>query len=950
MTKKLLFPSLFLLSAFNLCLAQVQDVINYRTIDGSQNNLANPLWGAAHTPLLQRTTIGFADGYSTPGGSTRPNPREVSNSLFNQDSPLSDPLGLSDFIWVWGQFIDHDLGLTSDGPEPLIINVPAGDPWFDPLGMGMAIIPMHRNAFDPTSGTDITNPRSYINELTAYLDGSAVYGSDLARANWLRSFSGGELKVSTGNLLPYNTVTGEFDDPIDPNSPHMDNATGISSVLFVAGDSRASENPVLAAMHTLFVREHNRQCRWLASRHPDWTDEELYQHARKIVGGLIQSIVYDEWLPAMGVQLPPYSGYNPQVNPQMFNVFTAAAFRMGHTLLSSTLLRLDNQGNVIPQGNMTLQDAFFNPYAIQETGGIEPFLKGMAVQPQQKFDSKVIGDVRNFLFGQPGFGGLDLVSININRGRERGLPDFNTVRENFGLTPYNFFQQINSSAAVFTRLLSLYTNIDDIDPWVGMLAERTVPGSIFGPTLLEIFRQQFTALRDGDRFYYWNDPVLTESEKNYIHNTTLRDIIMYNTDINLMQDNVFGALPHQEICDNMTLNLSGQIRTPNGVPVPGVALELTFGTELETQSSDGNGTYGFSEMRFCDLNLLLPVLNEDFLNGVSTFDIIQIQRHILGILPFTSPYQQIAADVNASGTITTVDLIRLRKVILGVDTDFGENTSWRFVLGAYEFPEGENPLAQDFPEWLDFYSEHAADYNSGFIAVKVGDVNNSVEPLLEGLAEERSSQSALALVFENQQLKTGELTTVSFDLQSSHVLSGWQFSLGFKGAEIVEVSGDFSPEYLANLGSELRMSWNTPDASQAKGQLHLTILPNLDIELADAVLLDRSLKAEAYDAQGVVFGVALEATPASASIFLGQNEPNPFHTQTQIPFFLSEAEEVSFKLFSVDGTVIYTNRQYLSSGSHIWMIDKNILGEEAGIYFYQVTTNAGTTIKSMVKQ
>lgn len=950
MTKKLLFFSLFTLSTVNLCLAQVQDVVNYRTIDGSQNNQTNPLLGAAHTPLIQRTTIGFADGYSTPGGASRPNPREVSNSLFNQDSPLSDPLGLSDFIWVWGQFIDHDLGLTSDGPEPLIISVPAGDPWFDPFGMGMAIIPMHRNAFDPTSGTGPTNPRRYINELTAYLDGSAVYGSDLPRANWLRSFSGGQLKVSAGNLLPYNTVTGEFDAPIDDSAPHMDNATGISSVIFVAGDSRAGENPPLAAMHTLFVREHNRQCKLLATKHPDWTDEQLYQYARKIVGGFIQSIVYDEWLPAMGIQLPTYSGYNSQVDPQMFNVFTAAAFRMGHTLLSSNLMRLDNQGNVIPQGHMTLQDAFFNPYAIQETGGIEPFLKGMAVQPQQKFDAKVIGDVRNFLFGQPGFGGLDLVSININRGRERGLPDFNTVRANFGLAPYNFFQQINSSAAVFTRLLTLYTNINDIDPWVGMLAERTVPGSIFGQTLNEIFRQQFSAVRDGDRFYYWNDPVLTEEEKNYIHNTTLRDIIMYNTDINLMQDNVFGALPHQEICDNMTLNLNGQIRTANGVPVPGVNMELTFGSELAMQATNGNGTYGFSEMRFCDLSLLLPVLNDDHLNGVSTFDIIQIQRHILGVQPFTSPYKQIAADVNASGTITTVDLIRLRKVILGIDTDFGENTSWRFVLGAYEFPEGENPLAQDFPEWLDFYSEHAASYNSGFIAIKVGDVNDSVDPLLEGSGEERSLQPDLALVFENQQLKAGELTSITVDLQSTKALSGWQFGLRLKNAKIIEVTGDWPSEHLANLGSELRMSWNTPDANLASGQLKLTILPSADVELAEIVLFDRGLTAEAYDVEGQLYGVSLKAIPANNLIFLGQNEPNPFRTQTQIPFSLNKEEEVQLKVFSADGKVIYASRRYLSEGNHAWILNKELLGEEAGIFFYQLTTTTGTATKTMVKQ
>ncbi len=950
MIKNLLFFTVLLFGTIHFAFGQVQDVVNYRTIDGSQNNLADPLLGAAHSPLVQRTTVGFADGYSAVGGVSRPNPREVSNSLFNQNTPLNDPLALSDFIWVIGQFIDHDIGLTGDGPEPLFIDVPSGDPWFDPLGAGMAVIPMHRNTFDPTSGTDTSNPRRYLNEITAFIDASGVYGSDLDRANWLRTFSEGKLKTSEGNLLPYNTVTGEFDDPIDASAPHMDNATGISTVIFVAGDARASENPLLATMHTLFVREHNRQCELLVQKYPDWTDEQLYQHARKIVGGLIQSIVYDEWLPAIGLQLTPYSGYDETINPQLFNVFTAAAFRMGHTLLSSNLMRLDNEGNVIPQGNMTLQDAFFNPYAIQETGGIEPFLKGMGVQIQQEFDAKVISDVRNFLFGQPGFGGLDLASININRGRERGLPDFNTVRENFGLAPYNFFQQINSSAAVFTRLLTLYTDINDIDPWVGMLAERTVPGSIFGQTLHEILSEQFTALRDGDRFYYWNDPVLTDTEKNYIHNTTLRDVIMYNTDINLMQDNVFGALPHQEICDNMTLDLSGQVRTANGIPVSGVNLELTFGTELMMQSTSEDGAYGFAEMPFCDLSLLLPVLNEDHLNGVSTFDIIQIQKHILGIVPFTSPYQQIAADVNASGTITTIDLIRLRKVILGIDADFGNNTSWRFVLGAYEFPEGENPLAQDFPEWLDFYSEHASDYNSGFIAIKVGDVNNSVDPLLEGSGEPRSLQKDLELVFDNQQLKAGELITINLRLQSKEALQGWQFGLQLKDAEIIDVSGDWPSEYLTANNNEFRMSWNTVEASQANGQLKLTILPNVDSELADIILFSRVLAAEAYDASGQVYGLSLKMNEKQQENIFGQNEPNPFQAQTQIPFTLSNGDMVSFKLFSVDGRVVYTNSQYLSAGNHAWVIEEGIIGDEIGVFFYQIVTSTETVTKAMVKQ
>ena len=544
--------SICLITLVNLLYAQVNEQ-EYRTYDGSMNNFDNPDWGSAGVNLLRVTTVGYEDGISTPAGADRPNPRTVSNSIFAQESLINDPLSLSDFCWVWGQFIDHDIGITTEShTEPAMISVPAGDPWFDPLGSGQVIIPMMRNIHDEATGTDEFNPRQHPNLITAFIDASGVYGSDQERADWLRTFEGGKLKVSEGNLPPFNTVTGEFADAIDPDAPGMDNPTGISEKIFVAGDIRAGENPLLLSFHTLFVREHNRLCDELVVEHPDWTDEELYQHARKIVGGLIQAVVYEEWLPAMGVNLPPYTSYNPNQNPGLMNVFTAAAFRLGHTLLNSNIRRVDNTGATIPEGDLLLRDGFFNPFVMIETGDIDPFLKGMAIQTQQMLDPKVVNDVRNFLFGPPGAGGLDLASININRGRERGLADFNTIRENFGLEEYQFFQQINSDASIFTKLLSLYQDINDIDPWVGMLCEEPMPGALFGETIMEIMKVQFLGLRDGDRFYYENDPVLTAAEKAEIKSTSLHDIIMRNTSISLMQDNVFSSMPHESICENMT--------------------------------------------------------------------------------------------------------------------------------------------------------------------------------------------------------------------------------------------------------------------------------------------------------------------------------------------------------------------------------------------------------------
>lgn len=931
----LLFGSLFI----SFIQAQEIDVMNYRTIDGTQNNLDETDWGAAHTALRQQTTLGFADGFSALGGENRPNPRVVSNNLFAQDGLINDPTGLSDFVWVWGQFLDHDIGLTSDGPEPLIIQVPTGDPDFDPFGAGMAIIPMHRNAFDPNSGTGPDNPRRFINEITAFIDGSNVYGSDLERADWLRSFENGKLKVSAGDLLPYNTISGEFEDVIDPDAPHMDNATGISDVFFVAGDARANENPLLASFHTLFVREHNRECDRLFALHPDWTDEQLYQYARKLVSGKIQSIVYDEWLPAMGVQLSPYNGYDASVNPQLMNVFTAAAFRLGHTLLNSNIMRLDSDGNVIPQGNMTLRDAFFNPFAIAETGGLEPFLKGMAVQVQQEFDAKVVDDVRNFLFGQPGFGGLDLASININRGRERGLPDYNTVRADLGLSPYSFWQQINSDAAVFTRLLSTYVDINEIDAWVGMLAERPITGSIFGSTVHEIMRRQFTALRDGDRFYYWNDPVLTQEEKEHIQRTTFRDIIMYNTTINLMQDNVFGALPHVEICENMTLSLSGQVRTASGEPVNNVSLELTSEGILTDDLTSEDGQYAFSDMPFCDLDLLIPYRNDNPLNGVSTFDIILISKHILGVDPITNPYDLIAADINASGTVSTIDLIRLRKVILGIESDFGENTSWRFVLGAYNFTPEENPLNGEFPAWLDFESENAADYNSGFIAIKVGDVNRSANPAnISDQVEERSQNEGLELSFEDQYLEKGEEGTVILNLIAKEELQGWQFELLNENLEILNVESDWSPVFHHFGAGSLRMSFNETTLV-TNGQLKLRVRALKAMPLRDAFRLGyNGLTAQAYAENNEVLAVQLKHTTNNKALVLGQNIPNPFTLNSIIPFTIPENDWVVLEISDLNGRIVYTREEYLNAGKYEWPVDATELNSK-GLFYYRIQTS-----------
>ena len=515
-----------------------------RPIDGFGYNESNPHWGATFDVQPRLSPSDYADGLSIPKLGVefgRENPRVISNRLFAQTEQIESELALSDFTWVFGQFVDHDIILSENSTEQLDnIVVPEEDEFFE----SGAIIRMARS--EAAEGTGITTPREHINNITAFLDLSNVYGSDDDRASWLRSYQDGKLKVSKENMLPWNTVDGNFNGNIDISAPHMADDTRSLIKMYVAGDVRANENPLLIAFHTLFVREHNRLCEIEKEDHPGWNDERLYQGARRKLIAYYQKIIFSDWLPALGVNLPQYSGYKETINPQITNEFSSAAFRMGHTLINSTLIRMNNDGEEIKSGNITLRDAFFNPLVVEYAGGVDAYFKGMATQVQQEFDCKVIDDVRNFLFGTPDGGGLDLAAININRGRERGLPDYNTLRSSLGMPSLSSFSEMTDNAEDAAAMEALFGSIDNVDPWVGMLAEPHVEGGLFGNLVTTILERQFQSLREGDRFYYENMN-FSGIELEDVESVSMRDLIMRNTNILLMQDDVFMAMPHNNI-------------------------------------------------------------------------------------------------------------------------------------------------------------------------------------------------------------------------------------------------------------------------------------------------------------------------------------------------------------------------------------------------------------------
>lgn len=398
----------------------------------------------------------------------------------------------------------------------------------DPQGNFSAAVDLRQGRNDIQLQAVTPNPRQQSTEISAFLDASMIYGSDTARADALRSFKGGALRTSEGNLMPLNTQGFE-----NANDAHFFN----DEDLFLAGDVRANENVELTAIHTLFVREHNRIAAAIAASHPGTTDEQIYQQTRRIVTAEVQVITYREFLPALlgPNALRRYNGYNPNVNPGIATEFSTAAYRIGHTLINDDVEFLDNDGGEIREG-MPLAFVFFNPEPIKETGP-DSLLKYLATDNAQEVDTQLVDGLRDFLFGPPGAGGLDLASLNIQRGRDHGLADYNSVRAAYGLPAVAGFAQITSDPGLQAGLVSLYGDVKSLDLWVAGLAEDHLPGSSVGATFARIIADQFERTRDGDN--HWYERVFSGRQLAAIQATRLSDIIRRNTTITKIQDDVF---------------------------------------------------------------------------------------------------------------------------------------------------------------------------------------------------------------------------------------------------------------------------------------------------------------------------------------------------------------------------------------------------------------------------
>lgn len=479
-----------------------------RPVDGIGTNEFEPEWGKTDAYLLRLTYNDLGENGEM-SGQDRPGARQISNAIAQQPTDTENAAGASDFLWIWGQFLDHDLSLTEAGHTTSAnISVPAGDPFFDPFATGQQEIGFNR--VNSEAG-------EYKNEITAYIDASMIYGSDIDTVD--------KMRIDGGKLLMTEDAQLELE-----------------GANLVTGDVRAAENIALSSMHTIFTREHNRLVDELSASDPTLSDDQLFEEARARVEALVQAVTYNEFLPILVGKdaIEAYSGYDSSVNVGISVEFSTAVFRFGHTLLSPNLQLTDETG--WQNSELALRDAFFRPTLLTEPDMIENVMRGAATQTAQALDTMVVEDVRSFLFGPPGAGGFDLAALNIQRGRDLGVPSYNDLRETLGLERAESFDDITSDATAAARLQTAYGSVDLVDAWVGGLAEDALDGGLLGETFSLIMVDQFTRLRDGDPFWSEGREGLNESERDALWETRLSDIIARNTDIEDIQTNVFLAM------------------------------------------------------------------------------------------------------------------------------------------------------------------------------------------------------------------------------------------------------------------------------------------------------------------------------------------------------------------------------------------------------------------------
>ncbi len=660
-------------------------VTTYEPIDGVGNNINHPSWGSAGSDLIRLAPAAYADGIDSPALPNDLSARAISNIINNQADPNDssqdiqtvDQNSLSDFGYSFGQFMDHDMDLSQDGTVSDPIPVAANDP----IGAGSgAPLAFDRSQTDPLTGTSTANPAQQTTSITSYFDLSQVYGSDLNTEMALRTGVGGQMKTSPGGLPPLDNTTyftpTQLTQINAAEGGMADDGPLPESDMFVTGDTRGNENIELTVLQTLFLDNHNLIASQLQKQNPTWSDEQLFQEARKLNIAEYQNIIYTQYLPALlgPNALPAYRGYNPNVNATISNEFSTVAFRFGHSLLSGDVERQGNNGQTVA-ADVPLEEDFFDPTILNgegqpsttdpvtglQTTDIGAVLKGDADGNAQAMDTQVINEVRDELFNEviPGVGGgQDLIALDIQRGRDHGIPDYNTLRADLGLPRVTSFAQITSNKQVQQELAQAYPGgVNTIDAFEGGLAEDHVPGSDVGPLFQRIMVNQFTRLRDGDRFFYLNENFTPQELQIMQGENSLTKVIEANTDITNLQPDVF----------LFRTSISGTVSSQSG-PVSSIGLgrsslsmagftvqlEDSSGDVLATTQTDNQGNYVFNQLS----GPAADVVNAPGVSATGTYQVVlTLPKGVTASTTSSGDLTISSGDTNLTGIDFVVDLV-----------------------------------------------------------------------------------------------------------------------------------------------------------------------------------------------------------------------------------------------------------------------------------------------------
>lgn len=393
--------------------------------------------------------------------------------------------------------------------------------------------------------------------------------------------------------------------------------------------------------------------------------------------------------------------------------------------------------------------------------------------------------------------------------------------------------------------------------------------------------------------------------------------------------------------------IAGKMTRENGDPVVQKLVGLSGGVSMAVHT-DIDGTFAFPNLPLGLTYKLTPSYNTKPLNGVTTFDMVLIRRHILGVEHLDSPYKIIAADVNKSNSVTTFDLVELQKLILGITTSFPNNKSWRFVPSAYVFPDEKNPFQPPFPESITIENMELSQWNQNFVSIKIGDVNNSANPAsFDGKGiEERELGENLVFKAEDIELVAGFEYAIPFVASSEENIAGFQFTIDFDekalGFLSLEKEGMLDEQNFGLPGkigtNAISVSWDnytsrvlSPDEPvfslrfQALENTRLSRVLTINSRITQAeayrVSFDESSSLLAVDAMNLA-GVVLEFSEAKKDqLELSQNSPNPFRHQTTLSFYLPKAAPVAFRIYDVYGQLLKVFEAAFSQGSHEIQLD-----------------------------